>query len=174
VSKVTAAVSGIGSTNHLTTELFKSMAQVDLLIVPYKGGGPAVTDLIGGQVKMFFNSAAAFLPLMKSGRVRVLATAGAQRSEFAPDIPTVAEAGVPGFESATWFAIYGPRGLPVRLAQKWNEAVNRYLKTPQGQEHFRKQYMKPVGGTLAEFADYHKLETARWGKVIVAAGIKPQ
>ena len=114
--QMTAAVSGIGSTNQLTTELFKTMAQLDLLVVPYKGGGPAMTDLIGGQVKMFFNSAAAFLPLMKAGKVRVLATSGAQRADYAPEIPTVAESGLPGFESSTWFAIYGPRALPAAIA----------------------------------------------------------
>jgi tripartite-type tricarboxylate transporter receptor subunit TctC len=172
--QITAAASGIGSTNHLTTEMFKSMAQVDLLIVPYKGGGPAITDLMGGQVKMFFNSAAAFLPLMKTGKVRVLATGGAQRADYAPEIPTVAESGVPGFEASTWFALYGPRALPARLAQQWNEAVNRYLNTPQAKEYFRKNHMRPVGGTLASFAEYHKSETARWGQVIVSAGIKPQ
>jgi len=172
--EITAAASGIGSTNHLTTELFKSMAQVDLLIVPYKGGGPAITDLMGGQVKMFFNSAAAFLPLMKTGKVRVLATAGAQRADYAPEIPTVAESGVPGFEASTWFALYGPRALPARLAQQWNEAVNRYLNTPQAKDYFRRNHMKPVGGSIATFTEYHKSETARWGQVIVSAGIKPQ
>jgi tripartite-type tricarboxylate transporter receptor subunit TctC len=172
--KITAAASGIGSTNHLTTEMFKSMAKIDLLIVPYKGGAPAIVDLMGGQVKMFFNSAAQFLPLSKAGKVRALATGGAKRADYAPDIPTVAEAGVPGFEAATWFAIYGPRKLPPPLAQKWNDAVNRYLKTPQAQDTFRKQYQVLVGGSLAEFAAYHKSETERWGKVMREAGIKPQ
>jgi tripartite-type tricarboxylate transporter receptor subunit TctC len=172
--QITAAVSGIGSSTHLTTELFKSMAGVDVLVVPYKGGGPAITDLLGGQVKMFFNSAAAFLPLMKSGRVRVLATTGAQRADFAPDVPTVAESGVPGFVATNWFGIYGPAKLPAGLAQRWNEAVNRYLASPQAQEQFRKNYMKPVGGTLAAFADHHKAETARWAKVIAGSNIKAQ
>ncbi len=172
--KITAAASGIGSTNHLTTEMFKSMAKIDLLIVPYKGGAPAIVDLLGGQVKMFFNSAAQFLPLSKAGKVRALATGGAKRADYAPDIPTVAESGVPGFEAATWFAIYGPRKLSPALAQKWNDAVNRYIKTPQAQDTFRKQYQVLVGGTLAEFAAYHKSETERWGKVMREAGIKPQ
>jgi tripartite-type tricarboxylate transporter receptor subunit TctC len=172
--KITAAVSGIGSTNHLTTELFKMLAQVNLLIVPYKGGGPAVGDLIGGQVDMFFNSAAQFLPLAKSGRVRVLAYGGARRPDYAPDIPTVAESGVPGFEASAWFAIYGPRALPQRLAQRWNDAVNQYLQSPQAVAYFQKSYMRRVGGDLATFAEYHKAETARWGKVIAASGIKPQ
>lgn len=172
--KITAAASGIGSTNHLTTEMFQAMAQIRLLIVPYKGGSPAVADLIGGQIDMFFNSAAAYLPLMKSGRLRVLATGGAQRADYAPDIPTVAESGVPGFEASTWFALYGPRGLPRALAQRWNDSINQYLKTPQAQGYFRKNHMRPVGGTLETFADYHRFETARWGKVIAYAGIKPQ
>ena len=172
--KITAAASGIGSTNHLTTEMFQSMAQVKLLVVPYKGGAPAIADLVGGQIDMFFNSASAFLPLMKSGRLRVLATGGAQRAEFAPDIPTVAESGVPGFEASTWFAIYGPRGLPPAIAQRWNDAINQYLKTPQAQAYFMKHHMRTVGGTLAAFADYHKAETARWSRLIATAGIKPQ
>lgn len=172
--KISAAASGIGSTNHLTTEMFQSMAGIKLLIVPYKGGAPAIADLIGGQVNMFFNSAAVFLPMMPSGRVRVLATGSAKRADYAPDIPTVAEAGVPGFEASTWFGFYGPRALPAALAQRWNDAVNQYLKTPQAQAYFAKQHMTTVGGTLAAFASYQKSETARWSKLIVSAGVQPQ
>ena len=101
-----------------------------------QGGGPAITELIGGQVKMFFNSAAVYLPLVKSGKVRVLATTGLQRADYAPDIPTVAESGLAGFESSNWFAIYGPRKLPAAIAQRWNEAGNRYLQTPQAKDYF--------------------------------------
>jgi tripartite-type tricarboxylate transporter receptor subunit TctC len=172
--RISAAASGIGSTNHLTTEMFQSMAQIKLLIVPYKGGAPAVADLIGGQVNLFFNSAAAFLPLMKSGRVRVLGTGSAQRTEYAPEIPTIAESGVPGFEAATWFGIYGPRALPQALAQRWNDAINHYLKTPQAQAYIAKQHMATAGGTLAAFAGYHQSETVRWSKLITTAGITPQ
>ena len=172
--EITAAASGIGSSTHLNMELFKTMAGVDILIVPYKGGGPAITDLIGGQVKVFFNSANAFLPLMKAGRVRVLATTGAKRAAYAPDIPTVAEAGVPGYESSNWFGVYGPKAMTPALAQKWNQAVNQYLRTPQAQAHFGKSYLRLVGGSVEEFAAHHKGETARWGKVIKAANIKAQ
>lgn len=172
--KVSAAASGIGSTNHLTTEMFQSMAGIKLLIVPYKGGAPAIADLIGGQINLFFNSAAAFLPLMPSGRVRVLATGSAKRADYAPDIPTVAEAGVPGFEASTWFGFYGPRALTPALAQRWNDAINQYLKTPQAQAYFAKQHMTTAGGTLAAFANHHKSETARWSKLIVSAGVQPQ
>jgi tripartite-type tricarboxylate transporter receptor subunit TctC len=172
--EITAAASGIGSSTHLNMELFKTMAGVDILIVPYKGGGPAITDLIGGQVKVFFNSANAFLPLMKAGRVRVLATTGAKRADYAPDIPTVAEAGVPGYQASNWFGIYGPKGLPRALAQRWNDAANQYLKTPQAQQHFGKSYLRIVGGSIEEFTEHHSAETARWGKVIASTGIQPQ
>jgi tripartite-type tricarboxylate transporter receptor subunit TctC len=172
--QISAAVSGLGSNTHLTTELFKQMAKVDILIVPYKGGSPAITDLLGGQVKMFFNSAAQFLTLSKSGKVRVLATAGAQRADYAPDIPTVAESGVPGYESANWFAIYGPRNLPRAVAQKWNQAVNQYIKTPQAQEQYRKQYQHLVGGTVEEFTAYHKTEVTRWSQLVKSVGLQTQ
>lgn len=171
---VTAAVSGLGSNTHLTTEMFRMMANVDILVVPYKGGAPAITDLIGGQVKMFFNSAAQFLPLSKAGKVRILATAGGQRADYAPDIPTVAESGLPGFESSNWFSIYGPKNLPRALAVKWNEAVNQYAKTPQAQETYRKQYQRLVGGTIEEFTAYHRAETERWSKLVRIAKIPPQ
>lgn len=172
--QIAAASSGTGSTNHLILEMFKSMAQVDILHVPYKGGGPAVTDLMSGQVKMFFNAASTILPLMKAGRLRGIATSGAKRLEEAPELPTVAESGVPGFEAATWYALYGPRNLSPALVQRLNETANRYLSNPQTQAFFRKHTMTTGASTPAEFADYHKAETARWGKVMVAAGIKPQ
>ena len=171
--QLTAAVSGIGSNTHLTTELFKRMAQVDILIVPYKGGGPAIAELVGGQVKMFFNSAGVYLPLMKAGKVRVLATTGLQRADYAPDIPTVAEAGLPGFESSNWFAIYGPRKLSPAMAQRWNEAVNRYLQTQQAKDYFGNYQQRTVGGSVAAFTAFHKAETERWSKMVAAVGIKP-
>jgi tripartite-type tricarboxylate transporter receptor subunit TctC len=171
--KITVGASGFGTSNHLTAELFQTVAQVKLVVVPYKGGGPAIADFIGGQVDMFFNTPAALLPLAKNGRARVLAILELQRADYAPDIPALAET-FPGFEAATWYGIYGPRALPQALAQRWNEAVNQYLKTPQAQAHFRTHHMRLAGGTIAAFTDYHKAETVRWSKVIAAAGIKPQ
>ena len=172
--KITVAASGIGSTNHLTAEMFKSMADIDLLVVPYKGGGPAIIDLIGGQVKMFFNSAAQLLPHHQAGRLRVLATGAAERVEYAPDFPTVAEQGVPGFEASTWYGVYGPSGLPKLIAQQWNDSINKWLQSPQGVAYFRKNHMKRIGGSLETFAAFHKSEITRWGKVVKAAGVKPQ
>ena len=172
--QIPAASSGVGTTTHLTLQMFKTMAHVDLLHVPYKGGGPALADLIGGQVKVFFNTPGLMWSHVASGRLRPLAITSAQRMEFAPDLPTVAEAGVPGFEASIWYGIYGPKNFPAALTQRWNDAVNRYLKSPQAQEYYRRAYMTVMGGTPASFASFHNSETVRWGAIVASAGIKPQ
>ena len=172
--QIAAASSGVGTTTHLTLQMFKAMTQADLLHVPYKGGGPALADLIGGQVKVFFNTPGLMLTHVTSGRLRALAVTSAHRAEFAPDLPTVAESGVPGFEASIWYGIYGPKNFPAALAQRWNDAVNRYLKSPQAQEYYRRAYMSVVGGTPASFASFHNSETVRWGAIVASAGIKPQ
>jgi tripartite-type tricarboxylate transporter receptor subunit TctC len=172
--KITAASSGVGTTTHLTLEMFKSMAHVDLLHVPYKGGGPAISDLIGGQVKVHFNTPGTLLPHVKAGKLRALAMTSAKRADFAPELPTVAESGVPGFEANVWYGIYGPKALPAPLLQRWSDAINRYMKTPQAQAHWHRTYMIGGGGTPAYFTDYHKRETERWSATVKAAGIEPQ
>ena len=172
--QITAASSGIGTTNHLSLEMFKSMARVDLLHVPYKGGGPAMSDLVGGQVKVFFNTPGLLAPHVKSGRLRTLAITSARRADFAPDLPTIAESGLPGYEATVWYGVYGPRTLPARLVQRWNDSINRYLKTPQAQTHLRRSDMIGGGGTPAEFTDFHKRETERWSAVVKSAGVKPE
>ena len=172
--KYTFASAGTGTIVQMAGELFRVEAGIDLLHVPYKGGGPAVADLIGGQVKVFFNTPGLMWPHVTSGRLRALAVTSAQRMEFAPDLPTVAESGVPGFEASIWYGIYGPKNLPAALTQRWNNAVNRYVKSPQAQEYYRRAYMSVVGGTPASFASFHELETARWGAIVASSGIKPQ
>ncbi|MGZ5125516.1 MAG: tripartite tricarboxylate transporter substrate binding protein [Burkholderiales bacterium] len=172
--KITGASSGVGTTNHLTLEMFKSAARIDVLHVPYKGGGPAISDLIGGQVNMHFNTPGTLLPHVKAGKLRALAMTSAQRADFAPELPTVAESGLPGFEATVWYGVYGPRALPARLVQRWNESINRYMKTPQAQAHLRRSDMVAGGGTPADFADFHKRETQRWSAVIKSARIEPQ
>jgi len=171
---ITGASSGVGTTNHLTLEMFKSVARIDVLHVPYKGGGPAISDLIGGQVKMHFNTPGTLLPHVKTGKLRALAMTSAQRADFAPDVPTVAESGIPGFESTVWYGIYGPKTLPPQLLQRWSDAINRYMKTPQAQAHWRRIDMIGGGGTPGEFTAFHKRETERWSAVIKAARIEPQ
>lgn len=172
--KLTAASSGVGTTTHLTLEMFKSLSHIDLLHVPYKGGGPAISDLIGGQVKVHFNTPGTLLPHVKAGRLRALAMSSAQRADFAPDVPTVAESGVPGFEATVWYGIYGPKKLPPRLLQRWSESINRHMKTPQAEAHLRRTYMVSGVGTPAAFTDFHKRETERWSAVVKASGIQPQ
>jgi tripartite-type tricarboxylate transporter receptor subunit TctC len=172
--QITAASSGVGTTNHLSLEMFKSMARVDLLHVPYKGGGPAIADLIGGQVKVHFNTPGTLFPHVKAGRLRALAITSAQRADFAPELPTMAESGLPGYEATVWYGVYGPRTLPARLVQRWSEAINRYMKTPKAQEHLRRSDMIGGVGTPGDFATFHKRETERWNAVIKSAGIEPQ
>lgn len=171
--KISGASSGVGSTNHLTLEMFKSMTGAQILHVPYKGGGPALIDLISGQVKVFFNAASTILPHIKAGRVRGLAVTSAKRQEQFPDLPTVAEAGVPGFESVSWYGLYGPKGLPKNLVTRWNEASTRYLRDPKTIEFFRRYTMTTGGVGPAKFEAYHRSETDRWGKVMKSAGVKP-
>lgn len=169
--RIPAATSGVGSTNHLILEHFKSMAKIDLLAVPYKGGGPAMNDLMGGQVKAFFNTPGTMLPHAKAGRLRILGVTGNSREDYAPDIPTVAEAGVPGFEAYIWYGVYLPKNVPAPLVQRWSQAINQYLKTPAAIEHMRRSQMRAVGGTPQESARYHAAEVALWSKVAAGAGI---
>ncbi len=172
--QLTGGSSGVGTTIHLKLEMFKAAAKIDILHVPYKGGAPAIADLIGGQIKVFFNTPGTLLQHVKSARLRALGITSAQRVDYAPDLPTLAEAGVTDFEAYIWYAIYGPRALPAALAQRWNDAANRYLKSPPAQDYWRNSFMTAVGGTPAEFAKYHQSEIKRWGATVVAAGIKQQ
>jgi tripartite-type tricarboxylate transporter receptor subunit TctC len=158
---LSAASSGIGSTNHLTLEMFKSMTGANILHVPYKGGGPALIDLIGGQVKLFFNAASTILTHIQAGRVRGLGVTSAKRQDQFPDLPTVAEAGVPGFESVSWYGLYGPKNLPQQLVQRWNDASTKYLHDPKTIEFFSRHTMTTGGVSPAEFEAYHRKETER-------------
>ena len=172
--QLTGASSGVGTTIHLKLEMFKAAAKIDILHVAYKGGAPAITDLIAGQIKVFFNTPGILLQHVKSGRLRALGITSAQRVDYAPDIPAIAESGLPDFEAYIWYGIYGPRALSPVLVQRWNESANRYLKSAKAQEILRASFMTPVGGTAAEFAKYHAAEIKRWGTAVAAAGIQPQ
>ena len=172
--QLTGASSGIGTTIHLKLEMFKAAAKIDILHVAYKGGAPAIADLIGGQIKVFFNTPGTLLQQVKSGRLRALGITSAQRVDYAPDIPTLAESGLPDFEAYIWYGIYGPRALPAALVQRWNDAANRYLKSAKAQDVLRASYMTPVGGTAEAFARYHQAEIKRWAVAVAAAGIQPQ
>ncbi len=172
--KIAGASSGVGTTTHLTLEMFKATAKVDILHVPYKGGGPAIADLLGGQTQVHFNTPGTLLPHVKVGRLRAIGITSAKRADFAPELPSIAESGVPGFESNVWYGFYGPKGLPAAVLQRWSDSINQHMRTPQAQEHLRRTYMIGSVGTPAQFADFHKRETERWSVVMKAAGIEPQ
>jgi tripartite-type tricarboxylate transporter receptor subunit TctC len=163
--------SGSGATNHLAMELFKSMAKINLVHVPYKGGGPAITDLIGGQIQVLFNPAVSLMPHHKSGRMRVLAVGTRQRVPGL-DLPTVAEAGLPGFESSVWFALFVPAATPKTIIAKLNGEANRILRDKRVIEVFSNAGLVPVGGTPEELAMLLNSEISRWAKVVKDSGAR--
>ncbi|MBI3068843.1 MAG: tripartite tricarboxylate transporter substrate binding protein [Betaproteobacteria bacterium] len=165
---------GAGTTTHLMLELFKSLASIDMLHVPYKGGGPAVNALVGGEVQATFLPITVILPQARAGRVRALGVSSAKRAELAPELPTVAEAGLPGFDAAGWYAMFAPAGTPRSIVGQINAEVNRALQLPDVRERFLTNGMVSFGGAPGALADYLKLEIARWAKVIKEAKIKPE
>ena len=172
--KLNYGSSSIGGTPHLSAEMFKSMTGTNILHVPYKGSAPALTDLMGGQIEMMFDNLPAALPHIQSGRVRALAVTTAQRSASAPDLPTMIEAGVAGFDSQGWFSLLAPTGTPVEILEAINAEVNRVLKTEDFQARLATVGAFPVGGSRADFAERIRSETRRWGDVIKAANIKAE
>ncbi len=170
--KLTFASGGNGSISHLLGEYFKSMAGVDLLHVPYKGDAQMVTDLLGGQVNMAFGTAVAFLPHVKSGKVRALAVTNPKRSTTQTELPTVSEAGVPGYEAVQWFGIAVPAGTPREVVQRTNAEVRAILALPEVRRRFSELGFDIVGGPPEEFADFLQSENAKWKKIAEIAGTK--
>jgi tripartite-type tricarboxylate transporter receptor subunit TctC len=172
--KLTYASAGIGSTVHLASEFFKRSADVDILHVPYKGTGPAITDLIGGQVQMMFGPVVNTLPLAQAGKLRALAVTSAKRSALAPDLPSVAESGLPGFEVVGWYGLAVPVGTPKPAVARLNAETNSALKSAELIEQFRLQGYEPMGGTPEQATAWIRTEVERWTKVIREAGIEAQ
>jgi tripartite-type tricarboxylate transporter receptor subunit TctC len=172
--KLSYASTGNGSSNHISMELFKSMAGVDILHVPYKGSAPAVTDLLGGQVTVMFDNVPNVLPQVKAGRLRALGTSGTKRTPLAPDVPTVSEAGVPGYEVTVWFGLVAPAGTPREIVQKLNAEVTKILAMPDVRERFLAQGVEPVGSTPEQFGDHIRSQMAKWAKVVHDAGVKAE
>jgi len=164
------ASTGIGSANHLSAELFKSMAGIEMVHVPYKGGAPALSALLSGEVQVMFSSSGGLLPHVKAGRVRALAVTGAKRSVSAPDIPTIAEAGVPGYEVTGWYGLAATAGTPKAVIERLNAAVNRAL--PELQERYANLGTEVAGGTAYEFGAYLKSEREKWARVVKISGAK--
>ncbi len=163
-----------GLPSQLAVELFKVMTGTDLLHVPYKGQGPAMIDLIAGHVQVSFPTIGGALPHHKSGRLRALATTGAKRSPAASDLPTMIEAGVPGYEATNWFGTAVPAKTPPAVVSKLSQEIGRALRMPDVRERLLVQGMEPVSNTPEEFAAYIKTEIAKWAKVVKASGAKPE
>lgn len=163
---------GTGGSTHLVAEYFKIMANVDLTHIPYKGTGPAVTDLLGGQIQLMIAASAPVMPHVKSGRLRALAVTGTKRIASAPDVPTAIEAGVPDYDVASWYAIVGPKGMPGDIVARWNAELQRLTQLPDVKERIASGGMEAVSGAPEEFMAVLKRDVARWAKVTKQAGIK--
>ena len=168
------ASAGVGSFQHLGAELFKLQAKVNLVHVPYKGGGPAMQDVIAGHVKIMFSSLVQTTPFIKSGQLIALGTGGAKRSPVLPDVPTIAEAGVPGYAADNWWGLAAPAGLPKPIADKLYTATQAALKSPELQAAFDREGAATVEMTPAQFADYIKTEIDKWGHVVKEGNIHAQ
>jgi tripartite-type tricarboxylate transporter receptor subunit TctC len=168
------ASAGISTFTHLSGELFKLMAGVNIVHVPYRGGGPAMQDVLAGHVKIMFSSLIQTAPFIKSGQLRALGTSGTKRNPILPDVPTIAEAGVPGYAANNWWGILAPAGTPSAIVEKLHENVQAALKTPELQKEFAREGASTVEMSSAEFGEYIKSEIAKWGRVVKEGNIRAQ
>jgi len=161
---------GIGTASHLATEMLKLMTKTDMVHVPYKGLGPALTDLIGGRVHVIISTMASALPQVKSGKLRPLAVTTAARSAFFPEVPTMSEAGVKGYEFSTWYGLLVPAGTPKAIVDRLNAETVKALDSRQIREQFAAQGLEPAGSTPQAFGTYLRSEVEKWGRVVKASG----
>ena len=168
------ASSGAGGAPHLTGELFRSVTGIDLVHIPYKGSGPAVTDLVAGRVQVMFDGAPALLAHVRSGKLRVLAAASRERNPLAPDVPTFAELGYPGIEVALWYGLMAPAGTPRAIVDRLNAELARILSLPDIRERFAAQGAAATPTTPEQFAQFMRREIARWEPVVKRAGVKAE
>lgn len=166
------ASAGNGTSQHLSAELFKTMTGIDMVHIPYKGSAPAIQDVIGGQVPLMFDTTVVAGPFIESGRVRPLAVTSAKRVASLPDVPTMAEAGVPGYEVVSWQAMFAPAGTPPAIVQRLQTEVAAILKQPDVQERLAKLGVDPSGMAPQQLADFQAAEIAKWAKVVKAANVK--
>jgi tripartite-type tricarboxylate transporter receptor subunit TctC len=165
---------GNGSAGHLLMAYFSMAAKVELLHVPYKGTAPALVDLIAGQTSTVFTGIPGILPHVQSGKLRVIGISSAKRSAGLPDVPTIAESGLPGFEVTQWWGVLAPAGTPRQVVTKLNEALNKSLQSPDMRKRLDADGAEPFGSTSNEFHEFIKSEIARWAPVIRAAGARPE
>jgi len=170
--ELTFASSGNGTSIHLSGELFKSMAGVQLTHVPYKGSGPMLVDLMSGTTHMAFDNLSASIGHIKSGRLKALATTGPKRSPAMPDLPTVSEAGLTGYDSTSWNAVFAPAGTPREVVERLNRELRAILETPETRKFFSDQGAESGGGTPEQLDAFVRAETAKWAKVVKDSGAK--
>ena len=168
------ASAGIGSFQHLSGELFKLTAEVDIQHVPYKGGGPAMLAVIAGEAQVMFSSIVQTVPSIQSGALRALATGGAEKSPILPDLPTIAEAGVPGYVATNWWGIVAPAGTPQPIVDKLHDAVAELLNSAETKKYLDNEGAAPVRMSSAEFGKFVEAEIAKWGPVVKKAGMKAE
>jgi tripartite-type tricarboxylate transporter receptor subunit TctC len=172
--QVTYASSGTGTSTHLSGELFKAMARIDIVHVPYKGGGPAVIDLIGGHVQMMFSTLPSVLQQVRAGKLRGLAVTGARRFPPAREFPTMIEAGLPGYEVSGWSGMFAPAGTPKEAVARIAGEIAKILRAPELKERFFVQGAEPVGNTPEEFSTFVRSEIAKWKKVVEFSGTRAE
>ncbi|RJG06788.1 tripartite tricarboxylate transporter substrate binding protein [Noviherbaspirillum cavernae] len=163
---------GNGTSTHLEMELFKSMSGTEMTHIPYKGSAPALTDMMGGQLQVMFDAAASSMPHVKSGKLRALAVTSAKRSTLLPDLPTVAESGLPGYEAMPWLGILAPAGTSPEIVNRLNAEVTKVLAQPEVKEKFAGLGLEIIGGTPKQFADFIKADLVKWAKVVKDSGAK--
>ncbi|MCU0898430.1 MAG: tripartite tricarboxylate transporter substrate binding protein [Burkholderiales bacterium] len=168
--QLTYGSGGNGSAAHLAAEYFKSRAGVDIQHIPYKGTVPALTDLLAGQISLQITGAPPLLPYIKSGKVRVLATASPQRLKILPDVPTIAESGVPGYAATQWYGILAPAATPKPIVERLNQEIVKAINSPEVRARLEAEGAEPVGNTPAEFAAFIRSELALWAKVVKESG----
>jgi len=168
------ASAGVGSSSHLAGELFRILAGADIVHVPYKGAGPAIVDVLSGQVQLYFATMPAAMPHVKSGKLAPVAVTSSRRSQALPDLPTTAEAGVPGYEASTWYGVLAPAHTPAAVIARLHENIVKILAVSETRARLADQGFEPVGNSPEEFGAYIKSEIAKWGKVIGDAGIRPE
>jgi len=170
--EITFGSAGVGSSTHMTGEFFKLTAKVDLTHIPYKGSAPALSDLLGGQIQAMFENLPTLPPHIAAGKVRALGVTSKARSPALPEVPTVAEAGLPGFEATAWFTIAAPSKVPAPVIQKLNADMNGVMKMPEIEAKFRELGLNRIGGSPEDAAKYFAAETEKWNKVIKAANLR--
>jgi tripartite-type tricarboxylate transporter receptor subunit TctC len=166
------ASSGNGSSHHLCGELLKMMSGINIVHVPYKGTGPAITDAVGGHVEVIFSGIAAIMPQIRSGKLRALGVTSAQRSAILPNVPTIAESALPGYENTSWHGVLAPTGTPQAVVVRVRDGIARALDSAEVRERFSSQGAEAVGSTPEAFAKFLPADIAKIGKLIKAAGIK--